>query len=94
MWCKFKLVEEEIKKGDVAPQSIGVLAQEVKEILPEVVEIAEDGSHFVSYTEFIPILIEATKEQQAIITEQKSENEQLKLKLLELEKRLNALENK
>lgn len=90
---KFKLVQQEIDKGDVAPDAIGVLAQEVKEIIPEVVEIAEDGSHYVSYTEFIPILIEATKEQQEIIDEQKAENDSLKLKLLELEKRLEALEN-
>lgn len=67
---KFKLVEAEIAKGDVAPESIGVLAQEVKTVIPEVVEVAEDGSHYVSYIEFIPILIEATKEQQEIIDEQ------------------------
>jgi len=91
---KFKLVQEEIDKGDVAPESIGVLAQEVKEIIPEVVEVAEDGSHYVSYTEFIPILIEATKEQQEIIETQKAENDDLKQKMLELERRLEALENK
>lgn len=91
---KFKLVQEEIDKGDVSPVSIGVLAQEVKEIIPEVVEVSEDGSHYVSYTEFIPILIEATKEQQEIIETQKAENDSLKQKMLELEKRLEALEEK
>jgi len=89
---KFKLVQEEIDKGDVSPESIGVLAQEVREIIPEVVEVAEDGSHYVSYTEFIPYLIEATKDQQEIIDAQKEENDHLKQKLLELEERLNALE--
>ncbi len=89
---KFKLVQEEIEKGDVAPESIGVLAQEVREIIPEVVEVAEDGSHYVSYTEFIPYLIEATKDQQEIIEAQKEENDYLKQKLMELEERLNALE--
>ncbi len=89
---KFKLVQEEIEKGDVAQESIGVLAQEVREIIPEVVEVAEDGSHYVSYTEFIPYLIEATKDQQEIIDAQKEENDYLKQKLIELEERLNALE--
>lgn len=91
---KFKLVQEEIDKGDVAPTTYGVIAQEVKEVLPELVDVSEDGSHFVSYIEFIPLLIESMKEQQKMIEDQNQENENLKRKLLELEERLNALERK
>jgi hypothetical protein len=42
----------------------GVIAQEVREVLPEVIREREDGYLSVEYTSLIPILIEAIKEQQ------------------------------
>ena len=70
----------------------GIIAQEVASIFPDMVDIAEDGSHYVSYTEFIPVLIESIKEQQAIIEQQNTENENLEQLVQELLKRVEKLE--
>lgn len=42
---------------------IGLIAQEVKRVLPEVVHENENGLLSVSYAELVPVLIEAFKEQ-------------------------------
>ena len=41
---------------------IGVIAQEVEEILPDIVKTNEDSVKSVSYVSIIPVLIEAIKE--------------------------------
>jgi hypothetical protein len=41
---------------------IGVIAQEVEEILPDIVKTNEDNVKSVSYVSIIPVLIEAIKE--------------------------------
>ena len=46
---------------------VGVIAQEVEEILPEVVHTDKDGMKSVSYGNIIGLLIEAIKEQQEVI---------------------------
>jgi hypothetical protein len=67
----FKQTTEEIEKGQAAPEALGVIAQEVELILPRVVEKSDDGDYYVSYIEFIPVLIEALKEEHAIVDTQK-----------------------
>ena len=57
---------------------IGVVAQEIQEVLPEVVSESADGMLAVDYSKLTPVLIEAVKEQQAEITDLKSEIDQLK----------------
>jgi hypothetical protein len=52
-------------------EQIGVIAQEVKEILPQVVQ-ETDGRYSVAYGNIVGVLIEAIKEQQAQIEELKS----------------------
>jgi hypothetical protein len=52
---------------------IGVLAQEVEEVLPELVYTDENGYKSVSYEKLTPVLIEAVKEQQSEIDSQNSE---------------------
>ena len=42
---------------------IGLLAQEVLEVLPEVVHLGEDGVYSVSYGNIVALLIEALKEE-------------------------------
>ena len=49
---------------------IGVIAQEVENILPELVSTDNNGYKAVDYTKLTPVLIEAMKEQQAIIDSQ------------------------
>lgn len=48
-------------------RQIGFIAQEVREIYPELVKENEDGILSVNYTKFVPLLIEAIKEQQTQI---------------------------
>ena len=67
----FKQTAEEIEKGSPAPQALGVIAQEVEMVLPHIVEKSDHGNYYVSYTEFIPVLIEALKEEHAIVDTQK-----------------------
>ena len=43
---------------------IGVIAQEVEEIIPEAVRTSKDGSKSVRYEKIIPLLIECIKTQQ------------------------------
>jgi hypothetical protein len=61
---------------------IGVIAQEVEAVLPEVVTYASDVDEYaVSYGNFAGLFIEAIKEQNAIINTLKKEIEDLKSKL-------------
>ena len=48
---------------------MGLIAQEVEEIVPEVVRTQTDGRKAVAYSSLIPLLIEALKEQQQQIAE-------------------------
>lgn len=50
---------------------IGVIAQEVEDVLPDVVNTNEDGIKSVKYGNIVAVLIEAMKEQQAQIDELK-----------------------
>ena len=51
--------------------SIGVIAQEMEKILPEVVTVDHRGLKTVSYGNIVAVLIEAIKEQQKQIDELK-----------------------
>lgn len=55
----------------------GFLAQEVEEILPEVVETSEEGDKGINYIAFIPMLVEAVQELQSKFDEQAVQIEQL-----------------
>ena len=52
----------------------GVIAQDVQEVLPEVVKEREDGTLGVRYEKIIGVLIEAVKELSAELEELKSIN--------------------
>jgi hypothetical protein len=56
---------------DSGKYSMGLIAQEVEEVLPEVVSTATDGHKSVSYQSMIGVLIEAIKDQQKQIDELK-----------------------
>jgi len=63
---------------------LGLIAQEVQQVVPEAVTISERGAG-LSYSALVPLLIEAVKEL-------KHENEQLKAKFGEQQQRMEALE--
>ena len=64
----FVTPNQEIYEG----HDVGVIAQEVEEVLPEVVETRKDGYKAVKYEKMVPLLIEAIKNQQKQIEELKA----------------------
>ena len=65
---------------DSGEKSIGVIAQDIQKILPEVVSEDNKGYLGVNYSGIVPVLIEAVREQNSIIKD--------------LEDRISDLENK
>lgn len=53
-----------IKETKLEPREYGLIAQEVENVVPEVVVLMPDSTKAVSYSSLIPLLIEAVKEQQ------------------------------
>jgi hypothetical protein len=56
-----------------ADEQVGVLAQEVEQVLPQAVSTNEEGNKMISYASLIPLLIESIKEQQKAIDALKAE---------------------
>jgi Chaperone of endosialidase/YadA head domain repeat (2 copies) len=87
------------KKGN-QNLNLGLIAQEVQKLIPEVVDVGNDKDKTLGmkYTELIPVLIKAIQEQQKIIEQQETKNQQLSVELTtqnkNLEKRIDALEAK
>ena len=77
-------------------EQIGFIAQEIKEILPEVVSQDGKGFYTVAYSRVVPVFVEAIKEQQKITDEQNSELAQVRAKVVkfaEMETRIAKLES-
>jgi hypothetical protein len=66
---------DETKQDELKGKDVGVIAQEIQEVLPEVVTERKDGYLAVRYEKIVPLLIESIKE--------------LSQKVDELEKKLN-----
>ncbi len=65
-------------------QQVGVVAQEVESVLPEIVMTNKDGIKSVDYSKLSALLIEAVKEQQQTIETQQNEINVLNAELAEL----------
>ena len=74
---RFDWKEQEVKITTFK-EDIGVIAQEVIDVFPELARTNDDGYMSVRYQGLTAVLIEAVKEQQAQIESQKSEIEELK----------------
>ena len=61
----------DVQEKDTSKQ-IGMIAQEVEKILPELVNTDSDGYKSVEYSRVVAVLIEAMKEQQKVIEQQSS----------------------
>jgi|GEM_PF-763828 len=72
-------------KGFTDKKQIGVIAQEIEEILPELVREDEKGYKAVSYDKLTAVLVEAVKEQQNKIDLLENENKELVERLKRLE---------
>jgi hypothetical protein len=66
-------------------KQIGFIAQDLKEILPEVVSVGSDGYHSIDYGKLTPVLVEAVKQL-------KTENDQKDRQIEELSQRLDRIE--
>ena len=76
-----------VHKADEAERvQLGLIAQEVKPVIPEVVD-GEDGHMGIGYAKFVPVLINAIKEL-------KAKNDVLEARNAEIMSRLEALETK
>ena len=64
---------------------IGLIAQEVEEVIPELVHTADDGYKSVEYANLIAVLIEAVKEQQKQIEDLEEKISSIALKELNKE---------
>ena len=73
-----------MKKDENKKQKIGLLAQDIEKVFPELVS-ESNGIKSVNYQGLVPVLINALKEQDAMMKEQE-------IKYLEQEKRLGRLE--
>jgi len=58
-------------------KQIGLIAQDVKDIIPEVVYEDNDGYYYIAYNKLVPVLIEAIKEQQIMINELRKKVDEL-----------------
>jgi len=67
-WC----TEEYPEKGFSRDRQIGLIAQDVEKVLPELVRTDQDGKKSVSYDKLTAVLVEAIKAQQSEIREQNS----------------------
>jgi hypothetical protein len=55
------------KLDETKKENLGLIAQEVEKVFPQVVDILKDGYLGIRYTELIPVLIKAIQEQTQII---------------------------
>jgi len=77
-------------------RQLGLVAQEVKEVLPELVTADADGYYSVDYVKLTPLLVEAIKAQQKTIEELKqkvADSSELNERISQLEKLVSRFAN-
>lgn len=70
---QYRLIDEAVNQTD-----IGLIAQDVEKVLPQIVSQSEDGYKAIDYQSLTTVLIEAMKEQQGQIMILEKENTELK----------------
>ena len=80
-----------MKRDATKKQKIGVLAQDIEKVFPELV-VENKGVKSVNYQGLVPVLINALKEQDGKMKEQDAKMKEQESKYLEQEKRLERLE--
>ena len=68
----------EYDRTDIEKHQIGVIAQEVEKVLPDVVHTKEDGMKSVAYGNIVALLIESIKELKGEVSELRAELNELK----------------
>jgi hypothetical protein len=77
------------KADKLGKTQLGFIAQEVKPVIPEIVD-GEEGRLGLAYDRLTPVLVKAIQEQQAQIKAQQRQIEQLQTKLNKLESKLST----
>ena len=68
------------KQNAYSGKDIGLIAQQVKKVAPEIIKERKDGYLALKYEKMVPLLVGAIQDQQEIINELKSEIKTLKSK--------------
>lgn len=87
----YRLAPKEVAKGQVNPEVVGIIAQDLKKVIPQAVNVTESGEHFVNYNQVTPVIIGAVKELSESNKALKAENELLLDRLSRLEAAVEAL---
>lgn len=93
---KMRSVSYEWKHDTIGETKVGFIAQELEQIIPEVVVVGNDSlqTRGVNYAELIPVLVNAIKEQQALINKLEVDNTAKDHELQLVNNRMSSLENK
>ncbi|HEY3250613.1 MAG TPA: tail fiber domain-containing protein [Ignavibacteria bacterium] len=86
-WRKDEFPSYKFETGE----QIGLIAQEVEKVLPELVRTESDGIKSVNYSNLTAVIIEAMKQQQQIIDEQKKTINKLENKVAEQQKSIELI---
>ncbi len=74
---------------------IGFIAQDLYEVMPEVVEKPENEELWgINYTELIPVLVKGMQEQQELIQQLQAQNEALQSQMQNLQQQINQMNSK
>jgi hypothetical protein len=86
--------EDRSRNGFGKDRDIGLIAQDVEAVIPELVYTDSKGYKSLSYDKLVPVLVEAIKEQQKTIEVQNVVMKELKGEMTVLRDELNKLKNK
>jgi hypothetical protein len=84
--------KSQVPEGYTAGKQTGFIAQEIKEVMPELVKEDVEGMLSVNYIGVIPVLVEALKEQHEVIVEKETRIAALEMETNELKARLAKIE--
>jgi hypothetical protein len=91
---KYELRKDEFPDmGFEMGDQIGLIAQDVEKVFPELVRTDHEGYKSVAYDKFTAVLLAAIKEQQSLIEVQEQENIKIKSQLEDLKKQITMVES-
>jgi hypothetical protein len=83
--CNIKIKKFSMKADNLSePNMVGVIAQELEEVFPKLVEQESDGMKSVKYSVLVPILVKSVQELKEHLDEVKSELDAVKAELAAL----------
>ncbi len=75
-------------------RQIGFIAQEMEQVIPELVQTDTKGYKTLSYDKLVPVLVEAIKEQQEMTSQLRKENSEKESRIVQLEKAFEQMEKR